>query len=141
MADEITFEIVTQQSAVYSATVSELTLPGAEGEIGILPGHLPLLTLIRPGSVVAKQTDGTERLFAVSEGYAEISDDNATLIVSECVGAEDIDIEAARTHYHEIEALVREAGHKSAAALAAESERLARARARIEAFERATGKH
>lgn len=141
MADSITFEIVTQQSAVYTATVSELTLPGAEGELGILPGHLPILTLIRPGSVVAKQTDGKERLFAVSEGYAEISDDNATLIVTECEGAEDIDIESARTQYYELEALVRGGGHKSAADLTAESERLERARARIDAFERATGKH
>jgi F-type H+-transporting ATPase subunit epsilon len=139
MADEIEFEIVTQVSAVYTATVSQVTLPGAEGELGILPGHRPLLTLVRPGSVAAQEVDGEERHFAVSEGYAEISDNKATLIVAECMGAEDIDIEAARSQYKEIEARVDEGDFATEEELIAESERLERARARVEAFENATG--
>lgn len=139
MADEIKFEIVTQVSAVYAAAVASVTLPGANGELQVLPGHLPFLTLIRPGTVIAKDTSGTERTFAVSEGYAEVSDNEVTLIVADCVGAEDIDIEDARARFRELEASVAAADFRSAEELAAESERMRRVRARIDAFERAVG--
>jgi F-type H+-transporting ATPase subunit epsilon len=64
-------EIVTPESKAYSDDVEMVVLPGAEGEMGVLPNHAPLLTLLRPGELRVKK-GGQEIAMAVGGGFAEI---------------------------------------------------------------------
>ncbi|MFW5967044.1 MAG: ATP synthase F1 subunit epsilon [Persicimonas sp.] len=96
MANEhITLEVVTPERAVLSEEVETVVLPGSEGQLGVLPGHLPLLTSLQIGEMVIRDEDG-ERAFFVDEGFAEVLDDHVSVLTSECEGVSEIDIEKAR---------------------------------------------
>ena len=140
MADTIQFEIVTPVSAVYRAEATEVLLPSTLGEIGILPGHRALLALIQRGSVEVREVGNTRRHFRVEPGYVEVDRDKVTLIVSECEGSNDIDIEAARRELAAVEAEVQSRKVLTETELEQQRERLERARSRIELVARATGR-
>lgn len=137
MADQLKVEIVTLVNAVFSGEATEVQLPGHRGELGILPGHLPLVTLVEPGIVRIKAVDG-ERNYAVSTGFAEIMNNRVTLLVRTCEGAESIDIERARAAQKAAEKSLQDVA-TSPELRAEEAERLVRARARLAVAERATG--
>ena len=72
MADTLKLEIVTPEATVFSEDVDMVTLPGVEGQIGIYPQHVPLMTQIVPGEIIVNK-DGTETFLAVGEGLVEIT--------------------------------------------------------------------
>ncbi len=91
-------EIVTPEGKAYSEDVEMVTLPGAEGEMGIYPEHVPLLTQIVPGEVVARR-HGQEEYLAVGEGFVEITGQRVAIITDMALRAESIDeakVEEAR---------------------------------------------
>lgn len=133
---QLKLEIVTPERAIYSGNADEVTLPGAVGELGVLPGHLPLVTLLKPGEVSASG-GGTSRHFAVGSGFAQVLPDRVTVLVSACQGAADIDIENARASLKDLESRMTKDDFKSDAELAQAAEELARVRARITVAERA----
>jgi F-type H+-transporting ATPase subunit epsilon len=90
MADTIHLEIVTPDGVKLSADVNEFTAPGAEGEFGVLPGHVPLLTALATG-MVTYQVGSEKHTVAISRGYAEIAADKATLLTVNFIKKEDID--------------------------------------------------
>ena len=137
MADSLQLDIVTPEKAVYSGVVSEVGLPGTLGEIGVLPGHRPLLTLLAGGTLSASGS-GTSRVFAVGSGIAEISDDRVTVLVTRCDGADDIDVASAREHLAALEKEAETADFVTEDELAEHAAELARARARVSIVERAT---
>ncbi len=96
MAEErITVEVVTPERAVLSEEVDEVVLPGAEGQVGVLPGHLPLLTSLGIGEMIVRD-GGAERHFFVDKGFAEVLDDRVSVLTKGCEGISEIDIEKAK---------------------------------------------
>jgi len=99
MADTLQLEIVTPGAVIYSEAVDMVTLPGSEGETGIYPNHVPLMTKIQAGELIAKKA-GSEEILAVSEGFVEITGDHVSILTDNAANSADIDesaVEEART--------------------------------------------
>ena len=90
MADTLKLEIVTPEAVIYSADVDMVTLPTSEGDSGIYPNHVPLMTKVHAGELVAK-IDGREEILAVGEGFAEITGDQVAILTDNAIGSADID--------------------------------------------------
>jgi len=103
MAATLKLEIVTPTGTAYSDHVDMVTLPGSEGQLGVLPQHIPLMTQIVPGEIIVRK-NGSDRLFAVGEGLVEITGDRVAILTDMAVAAEDIDaakVEEARQRAEE----------------------------------------
>ena len=85
-------EIVSAERVVYSEEVSILVAPGADGELGILPRHAPLLSVLKPGEIRVVK-DGEESYIAVSGGFMEVLGNKVTILADAAEHAEEIDIE------------------------------------------------
>ena len=97
-------EIVSQDRTVFQDDVDIVVLPGADGEMGILPHHAPVLTTLKYG-VIKVRRGGKEELFAVSGGVAEVQPEIVTVLADAAENVEEIDVaraEAARKHAQEI---------------------------------------
>ena len=90
----LTLEIVTPEARVYSDTVDTVVIPTVEGEIGILPGHIPLLTQVGAGELRVLKNGKTE-LLAVGNGFAEIDGDKVSILAESAITEEKIDVAAA----------------------------------------------
>jgi F-type H+-transporting ATPase subunit epsilon len=93
----LTLEIVTPEARVYSDTIDTVVIPTTEGEIGILPGHIPLLTRIADGELRVTKA-GVESHLAVGGGFAQIEGDTVSVLAEQAITAEKIDegvVEAA----------------------------------------------
>jgi|SRR5579862_47978 len=90
MANTLRLEIVTPDAQTYSEDVEMVTLPGTEGEMGIYPQHVPLLTQIVPGEVIARK-DGRDQFLAVGEGFVEITAQRVAIMTDMAIRAENID--------------------------------------------------
>src|SRR6478736_2988968 len=90
MANTLKLEIVTPEAKTYSEDVEMVTLPGSEGEMGIYPQHVPLLTQIVPGEVVARKA-GRDYFLAVGEGFVEITGERVAIMTDMAIRAENID--------------------------------------------------
>ena len=84
-------DIVSAEKAIFSGPVTMVSLRGSIGELGILPGHAPLLTGIRPGAVQLRLEDGEEEVFYASGGYLEVQSGMVTILADTVARAEDID--------------------------------------------------
>ena len=92
---KLTLEIVTPERPLVHAVVDEVTLPGVEGELGILPGHTPLLTVLRVGVLHYRQ--GDERHYvAIAHGFAEALAERVTVLAQMAERAEEIDVAKAK---------------------------------------------
>jgi F-type H+-transporting ATPase subunit epsilon len=105
MANTLRLEIVTPEATVYSEDVDMVTLEGVEGEMGILPEHVRLMTQLVPGEMIVRK-DGRDDFLAVGEGVVEITGDRVSIVTDMAVRAENID-----------EAKVEEARQRAAARL------------------------
>ena len=85
----IKLEIVTPHGVIYDGDVKEATLPGKEGEFGVLPGHASLVSLLDAGVIFAKTDDGKEIVVAINSGYAKVSEDKIICIVDGAVAITD----------------------------------------------------
>ena len=90
MADTLKLDIVTPEAVVYSEHVQMVTLPGLDGQLGIFPHHVPLLTQVVPGEVIARK-DGRDTFLAIGEGLAEIRGDRVAIVTDMAVAADNID--------------------------------------------------
>jgi F-type H+-transporting ATPase subunit epsilon len=90
MADTLKLEIVTPDGKAYSQDVEMVTLTGAEGEMGILPHHVRLMTQVLPGELVVRWA-GREELLAVGEGLVEIEANRVSILTDMAIAAEKID--------------------------------------------------
>ena len=86
----ILFELVTPQSTTYKDTVDEVTLPAQEGQITILPGHIPLITALKAGEIILRKNK-EETYFATSGGYAEATGRGVRVLADSAQEAEEID--------------------------------------------------
>ena len=83
-------KVLTPEGSILEGDVSEVTLPGSEGELGVLPAHAALLTKIIPGALAYRAPEG-QGTIAVGRGVAEIRDDRVIVLVERAVPAEAID--------------------------------------------------
>ena len=90
MANTLKLEIVTPESKVYSEDVDMVTLPGVEGEMGIFPQHVPLMTQLTAGEVIARK-GGQEYFLAVGEGFVEVTGERVSILTDMAIKAENID--------------------------------------------------
>jgi F-type H+-transporting ATPase subunit epsilon len=88
-------EIVSQDRTVFQGDVDIVVLPGVSGEMGILPHHAPVLTILKYG-VIKIRKDGKEELFAVAGGMAEVQPDIVTILADAAENVQDIDITRAQ---------------------------------------------
>ena len=97
MADgRIKVEVVTPASAVLDVKATEVVLPGIEGQIGVLPGHLPLLTALDIGEMIVHTEQGKRR-FVLEGGFAEVLRSKVTILTESCKGTDELEIEHARS--------------------------------------------
>jgi F-type H+-transporting ATPase subunit epsilon len=95
MPDTFQLEIVTPEKLVVKDAVEELQMPGADGYLGILPGHAPLITELAIGELTYKISGTTHRL-AVAWGFAEVLPDRVTILAETAERPEDIDVARAQ---------------------------------------------
>jgi F-type H+-transporting ATPase subunit epsilon len=98
MTETLKLEIVTPQATVFSDQVELVTLPGVDGEMGIYPNHVRLMTQMVPGQVTVQQ-NGAERLIAVGEGMVEVTATRVSIVTDMAINADQIDeakVEEAR---------------------------------------------
>src|SRR5215207_8467265 len=106
----LTLEIVTPDARVYSDTIDNVVIPTVEGEVGILPGHIPLLTQVEHGEL--RVTKGTETLFlAVSGGFAEVEGDRVHVLAEHAISEEKIDEKAVEAALARAQKELEEAKH------------------------------
>jgi F-type H+-transporting ATPase subunit epsilon len=94
MADTLRLEIVTPEAVVFSEDVGMVTMPAIEGQIGVYPRHVRLITQIVPGELIVSSGAG-DRFLAVGEGLVEITGDRVVVITDMAIAAERIDEVAA----------------------------------------------
>jgi F-type H+-transporting ATPase subunit epsilon len=100
-------EIVTPERKIYSEDVDMVTLPGSEGELGVYPKHVPLLTTLKPGELRVMQ-NGRETAMAIGEGFVEIKADSVSVLTDMALEAEKIDISAAEAAVERAKAAMKE---------------------------------
>lgn len=112
-------EIITPEAKIFSEEVEMVTLPGVDGELGVYPMHVPLMTQIVPGEIIARK-GSAETCLAVGEGFVEITADRVTVL-------SDMAIEAANIDEVQVAEARRRAEARLAEKLSAEDEALTQA--------------
>jgi len=96
MSDQLNLEVVTPNRTVLVEDVESVTLPGIEGELGILPEHIPLLTTLDTGIMSYKSSSGKTQAIAVHWGYAQVEGNSVRVLAELAETADEIDIERAK---------------------------------------------
>ncbi len=108
MAMTIHCDIVSAEKEIFSGRVTMVSATGSLGELGIMPGHAPLLTGIRPGPVRLQLDDGEEQVFFASGGFLEVQPGVVTILADTAERAEDLDEVAAVEAQQAAERLLQE---------------------------------
>ena len=130
----ILLEIVTPARLAYSDTVDAVVLPGSEGELGVLPHHAPLLSMLGVGELRIRKA-GTEESFAIVGGFLQVRPDRVVVMAETADMASEIDLEKAQQARREAEQAL-ESGYHEGADLAAARAALQQALLRIRVAER-----
>ena len=104
---KLKLEIVTPEEKIYSEDVDMVTLPGSEGEFGVYPRHVPLLTTLVPGELRVLK-NGRETSMAVGEGFVEITADAVSVLTDMALEAEKIDVAAAEAAVERAKSAMKE---------------------------------
>ena len=121
MAATLQIEVVSAEGHIFSGEGFMLVASGEEGDLGITPGHAPLLTRLRPGEVRIKSDDGDEKSFYISGGILEVQSYRATVLSDTVIRSADLNEEAALA-----------ARRQAEDALAGQTDRVSAAQARAE---------
>jgi F-type H+-transporting ATPase subunit epsilon len=92
------FELVSPEKLIVSQPVAMVTVPGGEGEYGVLPGHAPMITTVKPGviAVYADNENAISQRIYVAGGFAEVNEERCTVLAEQAIPVADIDVEDAR---------------------------------------------
>ena len=120
MANTLKLEIVTPEAKIFSEDVEMVTLTGSDGEMGILPLHMPLMTQLVAGEIIAKK-DGKNLFLAVGDGFVQVTGDRVAILTDMAIRAENIDEAKAEEAKQRAEARLAQkiTGEEAAAATAA----------------------
>ncbi|MFV0282418.1 MAG: F0F1 ATP synthase subunit epsilon [Castellaniella sp.] len=84
-------EVVSAEASIYSGEAAFVALPGESGDLGILPGHTPLISRVRPGTLKIRGEDGTEEHIFVAGGILEVQPNSVTVLSDTAIRAADLD--------------------------------------------------
>ena len=101
-------EVVTPEGSVYSGDAALVVLPGAEGALGILPEHAPLIVRLDAGELQVTAPDGSDERLAIGQGFAEVTGTAVTVLTDMAIAEEKIDEESARTAMERARAAMEE---------------------------------
>jgi F-type H+-transporting ATPase subunit epsilon len=90
MADKIAFELVSPDRLLISEEVDMVVVPGTEGDFGVLHGHQPMISTVRPGILEVQNSGSDDRCIFVNGGFAEITSDRCAVMTEEAVPVEDL---------------------------------------------------
>lgn len=90
MANSFNFELVSPERLLLSATVSEVVIPGSDGEMTVMAQHAPTMTTIKPGVITVVTSDGKTDRFAVFGGFADILPEGLTVLAESAIRVDDI---------------------------------------------------
>jgi F-type H+-transporting ATPase subunit epsilon len=107
MANTLRLEIVTPEAKTYSDDVEMVTLPGIEGEMGVYPQHVPLMTQLVPGEIIVRK-DGQDVFLAVGEGFVEVTAERVAILTDMAIRSEQIDEAKAEEARRQAEARLTE---------------------------------
>jgi F-type H+-transporting ATPase subunit epsilon len=124
MAMTVHVDVVSAEELIFSGLAEFVALPGEDGELGILPGHMPLMSRIKPGAVRIKLQDGEEELIFVAGGLLEVQPGLVTVLADTAIRGTDLD-----------QAKAEEAKKRAEEALASRSAEMDYARAQAELSE------
>jgi F-type H+-transporting ATPase subunit epsilon len=125
MPDLVQFELVSPERLIVSAEVEMVVVPGTEGNFGVLPGHAPLISTIRPGTIDIYQGGAiTERIFVVG-GIAEVTPERCTVLADEAMAPDALDRAASEAELQTAEADLPSLREHLGRATGPERERLA----------------
>ncbi|MEM1023313.1 MAG: ATP synthase F1 subunit epsilon [Myxococcota bacterium] len=127
--------IVTPDEEALDMSCEEVVAPGIDGELGLMAGHIPLVSVLRPGVLVARN-GGDAKVFAVGTGYVEIDEDKVIVLTEVCERPDEIDEKAEADRMAEVEKKLADKGPADPEFLRL-SRTLELARSRIEARRRA----
>lgn len=100
-------EVVTAERMVFAGDVNEVVAWGTEGQLGILPHHAPLMTMLQPGDLLIKK-DNEEEYLAITGGFLEVRPDKVIILADACERAEEIDVARAEAAKRRAEATLKE---------------------------------
>jgi F-type H+-transporting ATPase subunit epsilon len=126
MADRVEFELVSPARLLVSEAVEMVVVPGEEGDFGVLPGHAPAISQVRPGVIDIHEDGKVSRRIFVAGGFAEVTQERCTVLAEEAYPVEDIDLAQAEERL----AAARTAADSPADSPADDDDRAGRARAR-----------
>ena len=106
----LTLEIVTPEARVYSDVIDSVVIPTVEGEVGVLPGHIPLLTQVEHGELRVTKQGQTEWL-VVGGGFAQVEGDRVSVLAEHAINEEKIDERAVEAALESAQAKLKEAEH------------------------------
>lgn len=109
MAETLEFDLVTPAKLLLSEQVEMVVLPGGEGDLGILPGHAPLISTVRPGTVDIHEGGKVVKRIFVQGGFTQVSDDVCTLLAEEAVNLDDVTSADAQAKLSEAKAALEAA--------------------------------
>jgi F-type H+-transporting ATPase subunit epsilon len=124
MPDRVQFELVSPERLIVSAAVEMVVVPGTEGNFGVLPGHAPLISTIRPGTIDIYEGGAiTERIFIVG-GIAEVTPERCTVLADEAMAPDSLDRAALDAELQTVEGNLPSLRDQVARASGTERERL-----------------
>ena len=137
MADnKVAFELVSPERLVVSMPVDMVVVPGGEGDFGVLPGHAPLISTVRPGVIeIYEGREVSDRIF-VAGGFAEVTNERCTVLAEAAMRVADIDVGRAETDLRDAESALADADDDGARADA--ERRIGVAQGQIDAVRRAS---
>jgi F-type H+-transporting ATPase subunit epsilon len=101
-------DFVSQDHMVFTGEVTEIMAPGSEGQLGILPRHAPLMTILNPGEVEVRRENAEPLYFAVSGGWMEVMPDRVTILARTAERSDEIDAQRAEEARNRAEGLLKE---------------------------------
>jgi F-type H+-transporting ATPase subunit epsilon len=118
MPDKVEFELVAPEALVFSVAADMVVVPGTEGDFGVLAGHAPLISLVRPGVIDVHDEGGVKERIFVAGGFAEVTQARLTVLAEEAAPVDALDRGAieARLERAEQEAVAAETEEEKAAA-------------------------
>jgi F-type H+-transporting ATPase subunit epsilon len=124
MLDRVQFELVSPERLILSTEVEMVVVPGTEGNFGVLPGHAPLISTIRPGTIDIYEGGAvTERIFVVG-GIAEVTPERCTVLADEAMAPDSLDRAAIEAELQTVEGNLPSLRDHVARATGTERERL-----------------
>lgn len=132
MTEQLTFELLSPVKKLIARPVTMVTVPGTEGDFGVLPGHAPMVADVRPGLV--EMYDGervSERIF-ISGGFAEVTGEKCVVLTQEAIPLAELSAAGLEAEIKELGESIAELGEDSETARAALAEKLVIAQAKLE---------